>query len=187
MSDLRTLTDGTTIRPHGSGILLDELRECRLQILVMAIHRQHVSGLSSQDIADRHLTTTCLVEHLHVGAIAESGLARYLESCYVVDHHIVTDVVVRDTVPHAVDDDSIADGTIDQPSVRQAVGLVVARLLLGGTTTTIVAYLTLTDEVNLLTATSIKVSMNANQGPVLRLTSLLRELFDLFCIKLSHR
>ena len=83
----------------------------------MTIHRQHVGGLSGQDIADGHLTTTRLVEYLHEGPITEGGLARYLESCYIVDDYIVTNVVMRDAVPDAIDDDSIADGTVDQPSV----------------------------------------------------------------------
>ena len=117
MLDLRTLTDSATIRPHRGCVLLDERRERRLQLLVVTIHRQHICGLSRQNIADRHLTTTRLVEHLHEGSIAKGGLAHHLESCYVVDDHIVTDVVMRDAVPHAVDDDSIADGTIDQLSV----------------------------------------------------------------------
>ena len=80
----------------------------------MAIHGQHISSLSGQDVADGHLATACLVEHLNEETIAKGGLARYLESGYIVNNHIVSDVVMRDAVPYPVNDDAITDGTVDQ-------------------------------------------------------------------------
>ena len=119
VDDVHAAAYGAAVARHGGGIVGHQLPEPPDEVGPVAIHGHEVGHLCREAVVDGDLAATRLVEHRHLGAVAEGALPLGKQQVHVLDVAVVAYAIVGDVVGHPLDEGVVAHRAVVQGDVVQ--------------------------------------------------------------------